>query len=171
MNEYKITTQKSWSTTQNDLAREFEAWGVKEWATDYPKGARMEGFNQDIITRTVNLTYVKNGRTVTLSMGKQARALENLRVLYIAINAIRMNERRGIGELMSSVYLQLEEGASHEKSPYEKLGLQEGLPLSVYEAMYKDLAKFAHPDAGGSEWEMTELNGAINKIRNQLNKS
>lgn len=165
MSEYHITTNMSWSRTQNDLAYCFEQWGVTEWKTDYPTGARSENFNQSDEARTVTLTYKKDGQTFTLKMGKQARAVENLRVLYIAVDAIRMNERRGIGELMASVYLQLAAGNEYKKSPYEVLGLSEGLPLTVYEAMYKDLALKRHPDRGGSEKDMLELNEAIKIIR------
>lgn len=166
MSDYKITTQKSWSYTQNQLADEFQHWGVKDWDTNYPRGARSESFSQSLEDRTVILKYTKNGQNFVLSMGKQARAVENLRVLYIAINAIRMNERRGIGEIMANIYLQISSGSSAEKSPYEVLGLQQGLPISVYESMYKELVKKSHPDVGGSEEKMMELNKAIEKIRN-----
>jgi hypothetical protein len=158
----------SWSRTQNDLAYTFQQWGVKDWDTDYPRGARLEGFNQSVEDRTVTLKYTKDGQKFVLSMGKQARAIDNLRVLYIAMEAIRMNERRGIGELLASVYLQLAAGASGKKSPYEVLGLGEGLPLIVYEAMYKSLALKYHPDRNkdpDAEIKMAELNEALEEIR------
>ena len=43
---YTMRTNKSWAATQQDLAIEFERWGVTEWDTNYPRGARFEGFNQ-----------------------------------------------------------------------------------------------------------------------------
>ena len=168
MSDYHITTNMSWSRTQNDLAYTFQQWGVRDWDTDYPRGARLEGFNQSLADRTVTLKYTKDGQKFVLSMGKQARAIDNLRVLYIAVEAIRMNERRGIGELLASVYLQLAAGVSGKRSPYEILGLAQGLPLTVYEAMYKDLVRKNHPDVGGSEEKMVELNNAIGLIKEEL---
>jgi len=168
MRDYTLTTQKSWSATNNELDLEFSKWGVTEWETNYPRGARLTGYNQSIEDRTVTLRYKKDGREVNLSMGKQSRAVDNLRVLYIVINSIRMNERRGIGEVMESAYLHLSSGAEYKKTPYEVLGLAQGLPLTVYEAMYKDLVRKNHPDVGGSEEKMVELNNAIGLIKEEL---
>jgi hypothetical protein len=79
-------------------------WGVAEWETNYPKGARSEAWSQSEVDRTVKLTYNKNGKTVTLVMGKQTRAVDNLRVLYLAVEAMRLNERRGISDVVASAY-------------------------------------------------------------------
>lgn len=164
---YSISTKKSWSATMSDLAIEFERWGVTEWDTNYPRGARLEGFNQDEVARTVTLTYTLRGKPITLKMGSQSRAVDNLRVLFLAVEAMRLNEKRGIGEIIEQAYLQLA-GPTQERSPWEILGIFPGLPVSVAEAMYKEKAKTAHPDRGGSQEEMRQLNDAIEKIRNGL---
>lgn len=166
---YHIRTQISWSQTTRELDETFRRWGVINWSTNYPRGARLEGWNQTEQDRTVELTYQKNGKTVKLTMGKQPRAVDNLRVLYLAIEAMRMNEKRGIGEILESAYKQLS-GAVSERTPYEVLGVPEGLPITVYEAMYKDLAKKNHPDAGGSDEDMKQLNKAIEAIRKERNQ-
>lgn len=161
---YTITTKKSWSVTQSDLAIEFERWGVNEWDTDYPRGARYEGHGQSEIERTVNLVYKKDGKTIKLSMGKQDRAVDNLRVLFLAIKSMRLNEKRGIGEVLQSAYLQLE--APQVFDPYQYLGVYQNSPLEVIEAVYKARALKAHPDTSeGSEHEMQKLNQAIEIIR------
>src|SRR5437762_6375592 len=143
------------------------SWGVSDWETNYPKGARHERVNQTLEERTVILRYTKNNKEVVLRMGKQSRAVDNLRVLYLAVEAMRMNEKRGIGEIIESAYVQLA-GPEKEKNPYEILGIREDAPLEVAEAVYKAKAMKVHPDSGGSMEQMEILNKAIEVIRGKL---
>lgn len=162
---YIINTQKSWSATQRELRVEFERWGVTDWVTNYPRGAEWEGrAGQTEEQRTVRLTYTKNGKPVTLSMGKQSRAVDNLRVLYLAVESMRLNEKRGIGEVLESAYLQLA-GPAQEKSPWEVLGIMPGSSVEVAEAVYRTMANKYHPDKGSDPAIMKQLNSAIDKIR------
>lgn len=166
---YTIQTKKSWSATMTELGIEFERWGIssREWETNYPRGARLEGMRQSEEDRTVTLKYTKAGKQVVLSMGTQARAVDNLRVLYLAIESMRLNEKRGIGEILESAYLQLA-GPVQAKSPWEILNIYPGSPLPIAESAYKYMAMKAHPDKGGTQEQMRELNDAIEKIRKGL---
>lgn len=160
---YIVRTQKTWHQTQQELGDTFERWGVKDWETNYPKGARSEAWTQSELDRTVTLTYIKNGKTVNLQMGKQNRAVDNLRVLFLAVEDMRMNEKRGIAEVLQSAYAQLE-APKAKRSPWEILGVMPGAPLEVSRAAYKALAMKAHPDRGGSVEKMQELNEAIKEV-------
>ncbi len=142
-------------------------WGVKDWEVNYPRGARSEAWSQKEEDRTVKLTYKKNGKTVTLVMGKQQRAVDNLRVLYLAIEAMRLNERRGISDVIESAYLQLA-APIQATDPYELLEIRPDASLAVAEAVYKAKVRSVHPDAGGSEEHMKALNRAIEEIRKKL---
>ena len=139
-------------------------WGVTQWETNYPRGARSDARLQKEVDRTVKLTYNQKGRTVTLVMGKQQRAVDNLRVLYLAVEAMRLNEVRGIHELLESAYLQLAAPAQ-VADPYEVLEIRPDASLEVVEAVYKAKVKMVHPDKGGSELLMKRLNQAIEAIR------
>ncbi len=139
-------------------------WGVINWSTNYPRGARLEGYNQNLEDRNVELTYQKNGKTIKLSMNKQNRAVDNLRVLYLAVEAMRLNEKRGIGEVLESAYRQLA-SPMQEQTPWEILGILPGSVLMVAEAAYKSKALSYHPDRGGSNEKMQILNKAIQAIR------
>ncbi|HYT41116.1 MAG TPA: hypothetical protein VEP90_02105, partial [Methylomirabilota bacterium] len=86
-NSYSLTTKKTWHQTTQELEDQMRLWGVKQWETTFPKGARSEALSQKEEDRTVKLTYTKNGKTVTLVMSKQNRAVDNLRVLYLAVEA------------------------------------------------------------------------------------
>ena len=48
---------------------------------------------------------------------------------------------------------------------YEVLGVPADCPLSAAEVAYRQLARVRHPDCGGSEHEMAELNAAIEEAR------
>jgi hypothetical protein len=169
---YSLTTQKTWHETQRELQREFELWEIKDWETNYPKGARLDARYQTQEDRTVKLTYTKDHHRVELVMGKQNRAVDNLRVLYLAVEAMRLNEKRGIGEIVAAAYAQLAapEGATLERDPFEVLGIREDSPIEVAEAVYRMMATKYHPDSkpNGSAERMAELNKAIEKIRMKL---
>lgn len=114
--------------------------------------------------RTVILTYTKHSRPITLSMGTQARAVDNMRVLYLAVEAMRLNEKRGLGEVIQEAYLQLAE-PEPAIDPYELIGVRPDAPLAIAEAAYKVKVRTAHPDSGGSAEQMKKLNDAIEEIR------
>ena len=163
-NNYSLTTQKEWGETLFDLETTFERWGITEWETNYPRGARKTGSNQTIEERRVIVRYTKNGKELVLAMDKQARAVDNFRVLYLAIEAMRMNEKRGLGEVIESAYLQLA-APPKARDPYEVLEIREGASLAIAEAAYRAKMRTAHPDAGGSAEQVKELTDAIEEIR------
>jgi DnaJ domain len=163
---YTLWTDKSWAETQTDLADTFAKWGVTEWETNHPRGANKLGYVQSPTERAVRLTYYKNGHQINLVMDKQRRAVDNLRVLYLAVEAMRLNEKRGIAEVLQSAYLQLE-APTPKRSPYEILGIMPDAPLAVAEAAYRARARTMHPDQGGSVDQFKELNEAIGAIRKQ----
>jgi hypothetical protein len=136
MTDYSLTTQKSWHETLAELEHTMQLWGVTEWEVNYPRGARSQAWQQSEADRTVKLTYTKNFKPITLMMGKQNRAVDNLRVLYLAVEAMRMNEKRGIGDVIESVYLQLA-APTVIQDPYEVLEIRPNASLEIAEAAYK----------------------------------
>ena len=164
---YVVRTNKSWGSLQRELATEFERWGVHKWETNLPRGAVKEGFNQSESERTVELDYILRGKPIHLVMGKQARATDNLRVLTLAIESMRLNEKRGIAETIQNAYLQIE-APVRQRSPWEVLGIMPGSSVEVATAVWKELSKTRHPDRGGTQEQMLELNQAIENIRKGL---
>ena len=169
MSNYKITTVITWGQTYHELANEFKLWGIRDWEVSKPRGATFTGWNQTPEDRTVHLRYKKDNKEIVLEMGKQARAVDNIRVLFLAIQSMRLNEKRGIGELLQTAYKQLAGPPGMEPTidPYQVLGVTRGLDLEVYEAVYRTMAKKYHPDSGVSANEemMDKLNKAIGMIR------
>jgi len=167
MNGYVLRTDKSWQETMWDLEEQMRLWGVDDWATNKPSGSRSTDLNQTEPARAVKLSYTKAGHTVTLVMGTQERAVDNLRVLYLAVEAMRLNERRGISDVIRSAYLQLS-APEADIDPYEVLEIRAGASLEVAEAAYKAKVRAAHPDSGGSVDMMKQLNKAIDDIRKSI---
>jgi DnaJ-domain-containing protein 1 len=151
MTDYSLTTRKTFLETRRDIANEMRLWEITDYLIEQ-KGT------------TAKVTYMKNGKTVELVMEKQYRAQDNLRVLFLAIHSMRMNEVRGIGGVIESAYIQLNAPVL-EKDPYDVLGLPRGTATSVCEAQYRELSKQYHPDSGGSPEKFKELKEAIEKIR------
>lgn len=169
---YTLTTKVSWSQTMQELRKEFSLWGigVNDWDITTPRGYRLSSWSQSVEDRTVILSFMKNGKEVVLEYGKQSRAVDNLRALYLTINDMRMTEKRGVGDLVGSAYKQLAAPEGSIKiDPYKELGTVAGLDLDVYEAVYRTMARKYHPDAkpSGNAEKMDLLNQAIKMIRQQ----
>ena len=164
---YSLTTKKSWRETYIELSDTMDKWGVISWKVTEPKRAKKEALYQSDEERRVTLTYILRGKTINLTMGKQDRAVDNLRVVYLAVEAMRLNERRGISDVLESAYLQLA-APTEAIDAYELLEIRPDTSLEVAEAAYKAKVRNVHPDKGGSVEQMKRLNQAIEEIRRKL---
>lgn len=166
---YKLNTDKTWNETERDFRSTMRKWGVRSWSVHCDLAPRYADKRlQSRQEREVGLLFVhpKTGQEVTLDMASQERAVDNFRVLYLAVEALRMNEERGVAEVVQAAYLQLAPPASIGKvDPYELLGVRSDTPWEDIEAVWRSKAKRAHPDVGGSEAQMTALNEALDTIR------
>lgn len=164
---YKLSTRKTWSQTLDELADTMQKWGVKEWNVKPTVAPRKQ--YQSPIERTVTLTYTKAGQPVTLTMDKQARAEDNLRVLYLACEDMRLNDLCGIADVVAAAYSQelarVSQAPGQAAALYATLGVRMDADWDVIEAAYKAAVRKAHPDAGGSHERMAELNAAMEQIR------
>ncbi|SRR5258708_26428768 len=152
MNEYSLTTKKNWLETKIELESELKAWKITDWVLS------------SSTQRYVSLQYILRGREITLTMDKQMRPQDNLRVIYLCIRSLRLNEVRGMSDIIESAYLQLN-APIIDKDPYDVLGLPRGTAKTVCEAQYRELVKQYHPDKGGDPQKMAQLTKAIEEIR------
>lgn len=158
--KYRPPRTNGWHYELEALAQEFAWWGVADWSAS--PNVMLSRVNSSSLTRqerAVTVTFVKDGKTVTLPMSDYETATLNLKVLALCIRDMRMLERRGVSETMQSAYLQLA-GPASERDPFEVLGLRPGASSAEVEAMFKVRAKAAHPDTGGTEEAFKELNAA-----------
>lgn len=161
---YTLHSDKTWRDLESDLARCFERWSVREWSCDSPgRLLRTSKYGvQATDQRTAWVEWKPRGSAapIRLTLDDQARAVDNLHVLWLAIDAMRLNEKRGIGRVIQEAYAQL--SAPVRIRPwYEVLQVQPDADLEVVDASYRSLAKRLHPDVGGSNEAMAELNTAL----------
>lgn len=186
-------SEKTWAQLEAEIAETFRKWRVHDWnyaiesdlASTAAGRRRATKHGQGLDERRVTLRFTfwdrerYINRPVALTMRREERAVDNLRLLAQAVEAIRMDDVRGVTNLVVKLYRQMYPEAAKaaaplrpeptatraDASPYATLHLAEGAPLVVAEAAYKALVKAAHPDSGGSHAAMVVLNGAIQRIR------
>lgn len=166
---YNLYTSKTWDETLDDLYRTFDIWGVPErdvtvLGTPTPK---RRGFPIDRPADESRVTIKfrhPSGKTVTVSKDNLTSE-NNLRALYLCLEDIRLIEKRGLGDLVGIVLMQI--AGPGQRTAYDVLGVKATAGMAEIEAAYRAKAKTAHPDAGGSHEAMRELNAAIDEIRSE----
>jgi DnaJ-domain-containing protein 1 len=151
---YTVYSKQTPDETRRDIREQFERWekhlGGKpiQWREIREK------------SDAAAIAYTLPGQAeVTLRHDRQYSYRSNLRVLFLAIEALRLNDVRGIADVVREAYLALP-APVRARDPFEVLGVRPDAPRAVIEAAYKELAKAAHPDHGGSTEAMSELNAA-----------
>ena len=166
MPEYKNPSTATWAETVDRLRETFRAWGVPH--EDYVIEAGAPDRNRPSYSHPnwAMVSYRPPGspNMVKMFLDSQFTCAKNLSAIAITIEGIRMQERRGLGGLASAHYLALA-APQTERDPYEVLQVRPNAPMEVIEASYRALAKSAHPDAGGSNEAMAELNAALDRVK------
>ena len=158
MPDYNLTSKVPADKTLRQLMETFDKW---------PDAEFLHARNLKDGRNTAEIVFEFRGEPVRVQYGLQWVYKDNLRALYLTVEDIRLAYKRGLGDILTntvSQMLQLWAAAQH-RDPYEFLGVRADTPLEDIEAMYKIKAKRAHPDAGGSNEQMRELNDAIERIR------
>ena len=101
------------------------------------------------------------GKPTVMACDMHERAEENMRSLTLAIEAMRALERHGGGTMMNRAF----EGFAQIEAPGAKhwssiLGVPATATADEIQTAFRKLAPSRHPDAGGSEAMMAELNVA-----------
>jgi hypothetical protein len=178
MSGYSLSTKKTWDQTLDDIQESFRKAGIKVWNVTPTRPAKTKVQYHSEQERTVTLNFTaKNGREIALTTNRQPRAHDNLRVLYLVVEALRMNELRGFAQEMAEAYRQNYPalpgpGVSTANvrlttTPYDRLHLHPSAPIEVCEAAYRALSKLYHPDVTGSASTQQSLNRAIEQIRKE----
>lgn len=163
-----ITTSVTEAQTQREIRSEFRKWdddaqrdGEGEIITAYDFPPPKEIGGKDALCRVT-----LRGVNIIIECALQPSYRQNLRAVFFAINAMRMNEKRGISDTIRKAYLQLEAPPS-ERDPYEILGVRPDAPIEVIKAAHRALAKQLHSDVGGRDSDMKEANNALEVIEEE----
>lgn len=164
---YRISTTKTWYETKSELETTFDKWGVRDFQVVGAPSGNRHSWNLTDAQRTVTVRFLhRSGNEVVLTMRAQPRPEDNLRVLYLGIESLRLNEARGISDVVREALLQLPAPPT-VRDPFEVLGVRPDAPAEVIEASYRALSKQRHPDHGGSDVAMRELNDAYERVRTE----
>lgn len=164
---YTLRTDKTWAETERAVRETFRKWGVLHFEIlSALRGVQAQRWNQlpEQAEVAINFMHPETGAQIPVHSKAQDRAVDNFRVCYLALEAIRLNEARGISDVVREAYLALP-APVRQRDPYEVLGLRPDAPNALLEPTYRALAKERHPDAGGSSEAMTELNAAYERVK------
>jgi hypothetical protein len=156
-----MRTEMTEARTRRQIIDEFtkwkDGWECVVGIHDFPPPAQV-GDDEALVR------FVLREKPVEVRCSSQDAYRDNLRCVFYAIQAMRMNEKRGIADTIRKAYLQIE-APKEQRDPYEVLGVRPDAPTTVIEATYKALAKERHPDAGGNADQMKELNDAYERVK------
>ena len=157
------TTNTTWTEARS--RREIVAQ-LAQWNRDDCDAIGEHDFPQPEKTGDPEATvrFELRGQQVVVACSSQLAYRQNLRCVGMAVEAMRMNEKRGIADTLAKVYLALT-APPEKRDPFEVLGVRPDADMEDIEAVYQNRAKRLHPDKGGDVAKMAELNEAIEEIR------
>lgn len=105
-----------------------------------------------------------------MAVDRYDRVADNLAAIAATLEAMRAIERHGGAEILKRTFTGFAALAA-PKDAYAILGLQPGATREDVEAAWKQEARKAHPDTGGSHARMAEVNAARDAIIKLLEAS
>lgn len=107
----------------------------------------------------VAIYFEWNGKPMVMARDAFDNAASNMRSLALAVEAMRQLERHGGGIMMERAFAGFTALPS-AASCWDVLGVKPDATTAEVNAAFRDKARAAHPDSGGSDDAMTELNRA-----------
>lgn len=159
------TTHTTWTEARcrREIVTQLDRWANDDYGCigeyDFPQPEKVGALEATV-------RFELRSQAVVVSCSSQPTYRQNLRCVGFAVEAMRMNEKRGIADTLAKAYLMLEAPAA-KRDPYEVLGVRPDADLADINAIYRSKAKRLHPEAGGSAEAMTELNEAWEEIKNR----
>ncbi len=150
----QLNTRVSPEQTRREIETCFRKWGIDEYRI--PRDGKGEWGAATIV-------FYVNDEKHDMKCSRFSYYRENLRALYLILDSLRKAHERGIlSELARAAVAFLPPGrATLEKRVwYEVLQVTPTTSPEVVKASYQTLARQRHPDAGGSDDAMRELNTA-----------
>lgn len=98
-------------------------------------------------------------QTKVMAIDIYDRVADNLAAVAATLNAMRAIERHGGAQILERAFTGFT-ALPPPRSPWEVLGLAPRSSRDAVSEAYRAKARTAHPDAGGSEAAMAELNAA-----------
>lgn len=156
----------SWTRCRDALVQTVGLWGAPTYFLQCPVAPRYASSFESKEDRAVSVTFTAKGhpeRKVTVD--RFERPVDNLWALAKGLDAIRLNELRGLDDVARQVYQALPAPAKR-RDPFEVLGLRPDASQEDIKDMYRLKARRLHSDvAGGNDEAMKELNEAFAAVK------
>lgn len=165
---YQVSFSAAYDDALEEL-RKFKAFGVVI-STDVPLGRQGRPYaDADPRDPGVAVYFTRGKQQYVIASDLYDRVRFNMRAVGLALEGLRAVERSGATHLLDrafSGFAALPPPASTAARPWREVLNLEGFAGPEFamragiDAAYKTLARTRHPDAGGSEAAMVELNRA-----------
>ena len=104
---YDLRSRLSWSETRQDIAVMFDRWKVRKWEISTPsRRYDSESLSRDDRAVTLSFDHPKLGPQ-SFTIDRFGRPMDNLRALYLGLDSVRLNESRGLSDIVQEMYLNL----------------------------------------------------------------
>lgn len=118
----------------------------------------------------VAVYFTHKGKQMCFACDRWDKVEDNIYAIAKSIDALRGIERWGSGSMVEQAFTGFV-ALPAPKNPHEILGVKPGASEAEIDAAYREKAKTAHPDRGGSAEAMQELNAARQHAKQKLSTS
>lgn len=165
---YQVKGRKAY----DDLIAELRRFGATAIVTSSNAALRNDGLPY---TEALDERHADPGAAIYFRHGNKDRVIacdtwillrENIRAIGYAIEGLRAIERSGATELLERAFTGFTQIEDRSRRPWhEVLGCSPTATGEEIDAAYRAAAKGAHPDLGGSDAKMAEVNRAREMAR------
>lgn len=162
-----------------DLYAELKRLGVGDWNVVISTNVELRQDGQPYSNRKppedpgAAVYFKLKGKPCVLACDKWNRVEDNLSAIARHIEAIRGQDRWGVGSVEQAfagyTALPAPGDVNHEGTWWSVLGCAHDAPLDVVKDAYRERARAAHPDNGGSHDAMVRINAAWDQARKAFN--
>ena len=154
-----LNTHRSWGALIKDPAQEFYKWGVKDYL--------LPTYQQSVDRSSVKVKFAVHGtwteaECARFNDGRSNAPQSNLCAILKAVQATRLADQRGIGQLLADVAKAA--ALADPDDPYAILGVDRAATVLELRNAYRDRAKQTHPDTGGSDIEFIRVKKAAQQL-------
>jgi hypothetical protein len=110
----------------------------------------------------VAVYFLRRGKPMVFACDRWDKVEDNMRAITMTIGAIRGIERWGASEMMERAFTAFE-ALPPPRSCWDVLGISRNASVEEIRTAYYTKARSVHPDVGGSDENMSELNRARNE--------